>query len=291
MQNSRIPQVLSAGSHSKSDGACLLEVVSLMQGQVKTDWPSCVLPTLITIGQRMNDAIETDDERTELLLPYAAKLANTRPGTTGKLCFAEARVQIATVEWYYRTVLPLWCEFAGEAGFATRLRTLPDVVDGGQLHADVAAVMSQLYGAVAYSLQDAARRLSSDYAEAIAWLSLRGTARVSGCTGILTHCCRQLWQLTGTQSLEAMPYVSDATEEAELCRMRNATTWLAVDSNMPMLLIAKHAVANGETSKQYVTAVTAGEWPTGELRAASRAVWQTYPALLDKLLAAVASTT
>lgn len=74
---SRIPDhlpVLSSGTHlTPDDGACVMELVSVLAGEPFSDQPHCTDPTLATVARVVND--EMSDRARQTLIPLAADLA------------------------------------------------------------------------------------------------------------------------------------------------------------------------------------------------------------------------
>ena len=68
--------ILAAGRHREpGEGACLLELVSVLAGEPWTDRPRCVHPVLAAIARRVNDACS--DEGRDALVPCAVPLIGT----------------------------------------------------------------------------------------------------------------------------------------------------------------------------------------------------------------------
>jgi len=68
--------VLSAGAHAKpSDGACLMEYVSLLAGESWSDHPACTHPVLAAAARVINDRL--DDGNRHLLIPLIGRLMGT----------------------------------------------------------------------------------------------------------------------------------------------------------------------------------------------------------------------
>jgi hypothetical protein len=85
--------VLSAGRHlSPSEGACLMEVVSVAAGEPWSDSPTCTHPLLRHLAHQVNDAM-SDDGRGELipLVPRLARASGTGPEVHARLALACTR--------------------------------------------------------------------------------------------------------------------------------------------------------------------------------------------------------
>lgn len=69
-----IPDFIPTLSHGKhknpAEGACIMEMVAFLAGEVHTDHPQCVHPYLITFGINVNDFVSDDNRnRLALLIP------------------------------------------------------------------------------------------------------------------------------------------------------------------------------------------------------------------------------
>lgn len=68
---------LSAGKHhSPDDGACVMELASMLAGEKFSDHPRSVCPVLAVVLRGYNDG--ADDERRQDLYRYAAEVVGTR---------------------------------------------------------------------------------------------------------------------------------------------------------------------------------------------------------------------
>ncbi len=68
---------LSKGKHaSAAEGACVMELASMLAGEPFCDRPACVCPVLAGFLRAYNDRI--DDERRQDLYPYAAAVVGSR---------------------------------------------------------------------------------------------------------------------------------------------------------------------------------------------------------------------
>jgi hypothetical protein len=68
---------LSTGKHtSPEDGACVLELASMLAGGPFTDHPASVCPVIGSFLRAYNDSV--DDERRQDLYAYAAKIVGSR---------------------------------------------------------------------------------------------------------------------------------------------------------------------------------------------------------------------
>jgi hypothetical protein len=68
---------LSAGKHSSpQEGACVMELSSMLAGEQFTDHPACVCPVIGSFLRAYNDSV--DDHRRQDLYHYAAKVVRSR---------------------------------------------------------------------------------------------------------------------------------------------------------------------------------------------------------------------
>ena len=68
---------LSRGKHaSPEEGACVMELASMLAGEPFSDHPRSVCPVVAAVLRRYNDAL--DDRRRQDLYAYAAKVVGTR---------------------------------------------------------------------------------------------------------------------------------------------------------------------------------------------------------------------
>lgn len=70
---------LTCGSHrTPADGACVMELASMLAGEGFSDHPRAVCPVIAAFLRTYNDSI--DDDARQNLYPYAAKVVGTRGG-------------------------------------------------------------------------------------------------------------------------------------------------------------------------------------------------------------------
>jgi hypothetical protein len=68
---------LSPGKHySPDDGACVMELASMLAGEPFNDHPACVCPVLGSLLRSYNDSV--DDDARQDLYAYAARVVGTR---------------------------------------------------------------------------------------------------------------------------------------------------------------------------------------------------------------------
>jgi len=101
---------------------CVMEAISLLTGEQRTDNPACVAPSLIVMGIRLNDW--ATEEQRQTLKAFVARLI----GTAGDDA-AEDRRKYLCIDAAVREFAPLWLERAGLTEWARRLRGLPEIVD------------------------------------------------------------------------------------------------------------------------------------------------------------------
>ena len=70
---------LSKGKHiSPEDGACVMELASMLAGEPFSDHPACACPVIGSFLRAYNDSL--DDERRQDLYAYAARVVGSRAG-------------------------------------------------------------------------------------------------------------------------------------------------------------------------------------------------------------------
>jgi hypothetical protein len=70
---------LGKGKHSSpDDGACVMELASMLAGEAFTDHPECVCPAIGSFLRAYNDSV--DDVRRQDLYEYAARVVGSRRG-------------------------------------------------------------------------------------------------------------------------------------------------------------------------------------------------------------------
>jgi hypothetical protein len=71
---------LSAGKHSSPhEGACVMELASMLAGEQFTDHPACVCPVIGSFLRAYNDSV--DDDRRQDLYAYASRVVGSRAAT------------------------------------------------------------------------------------------------------------------------------------------------------------------------------------------------------------------
>ncbi|WP_233441923.1 hypothetical protein [Lentzea atacamensis] len=99
---SRVP-VLTKGWHrTPAEGCCLLELTSVLAGEVWSDRPACVHPVLACVARCVNDQSTTDGRRK--LLPLAVKMIGTdkAPAAEELVAHCVRRSGITARRWWPR---------------------------------------------------------------------------------------------------------------------------------------------------------------------------------------------
>ena len=85
---------LARGKHaSPSDGACVMELASMLAGESFDDHPSSVCPVIGMVLRAYNDGV--DDERRQDLYRWAAEVVEYRPYTSTDTNFSKLRQNLA----------------------------------------------------------------------------------------------------------------------------------------------------------------------------------------------------
>jgi hypothetical protein len=147
--------VLAKGGHaSPTEGACVMEAVSMLAQEPFTDEPECVCPTIRAFLINWNDSL--NDEDRQKLKPLIPLVVGTNQGEAMAL-----RRSYMVADWYVRTYLPAWLRLAKLDAEADAVASLPECSDKGSLKASETAVF--------------AARDKSEAAGAAAWDALRPT--------------------------------------------------------------------------------------------------------------------
>ena len=86
---------LSKGKHtSPEDGACVMELASMLAGEQFSDHPASVCPVIGSFLRAYNDSV--DDSRRQDLYAYASKVVGTRTSAEGQRLRAERLLEWAT---------------------------------------------------------------------------------------------------------------------------------------------------------------------------------------------------
>jgi hypothetical protein len=93
---------LSKGKHtSAEEGACVMELASMLAGEQFTDHPACACPVIGSFLRAYNDSI--DDDRRQDLYRYASQIVDTR----GSSRLQQARAE-RLFQWAYEMHLRRW---------------------------------------------------------------------------------------------------------------------------------------------------------------------------------------
>lgn len=117
--------LLRSGSHpNRSNGLCLMEVVSWVAGEPHSDRPTCACPVLAAFGRHLNDANwPSDQDRTDALKPAIALLVGSANPAREK-ARRYALVDLAVRKW-----APISMDHAKMPEQAAALRALTPIVD------------------------------------------------------------------------------------------------------------------------------------------------------------------
>jgi hypothetical protein len=86
---------LSKGKHtSPEDGACVMELASMLAGEQFSDHPASVCPVIGSFLRAYNDSV--DDGRRRDLYAYASKVVGTRTSAVGQRARAERLLEWAS---------------------------------------------------------------------------------------------------------------------------------------------------------------------------------------------------
>jgi len=101
---------LSKGKHaSPEDGACVMELASMLAGEPFTDHPASVCPVIGSLLRSYNDSI--DDDRRQALYEYASRIVGSRgsqrlqEARAGRLARWADEMQRTRRGWFLRTPL------------------------------------------------------------------------------------------------------------------------------------------------------------------------------------------
>jgi hypothetical protein len=102
---------LAKGKHQSAEqGACVMELASMLAGEPFTDHPQSVSAPIASFLRRYNDLL--DDRRRQDLYPYAAKVVGTARGTQVELARVRRLMAWAEEMWATRR-WPLRCRLGG----------------------------------------------------------------------------------------------------------------------------------------------------------------------------------
>ncbi len=190
------------GGHSTyAEGHCLMEVVAHLAGEEHSDQPQCACPVLSVAGRRLNDAISSDELRTELLGPVAPLLVGTR--ATPEVEHARS---LAWLDWLVREYTPTWLELVPALSeHAAALRALPVVDDGNAKAAGVAvrAARSAARSAAWSAARSPAWSPAWEAAGDAAWEAARSAARSAAWDGAVEAAVEAAGDAAGDAAVEA----------------------------------------------------------------------------------------
>jgi hypothetical protein len=110
---------LGRGRHADpSDGACLMELASLVAGEPWSDHPACVHPVLAAVARGVNDKIGDEDrDRLAPLVPYMIGTATNDPRTSARLMLLCAGAALARPD--VRDHVDICCQMEAARRMAT----------------------------------------------------------------------------------------------------------------------------------------------------------------------------
>ena len=121
---------LSAGEHPAPNGefmACVMEAAAYVAGEPWSDFPKCTCPVIASFLRIWNDRLQSDEDRTRLLLPLVPKII----GATGSPALEERRSLMAA-DWLVRVHTPVLFRLAGLRDQAATLEALPEITSADQ---------------------------------------------------------------------------------------------------------------------------------------------------------------
>ena len=143
------------GGHQPDEGRmCVMEAVAWVAGEPHSDTPSCTNPVVASFARALNDRVDDDALRTQLLAPLIPELLGhpaSNPEINRILAFKCA-------DYAVRQVAPRALESAKLPDEATTLRALAPVTDqtSAARAADAADAAAYAARAAAYAAADAA---------------------------------------------------------------------------------------------------------------------------------------
>ncbi|GLY46959.1 hypothetical protein Lesp01_06150 [Lentzea sp. NBRC 102530] len=98
---SRVPRLARGWHRTPADGCCLMELTSVLAGEVWSDRPACVHPVLACVARCVND--QSTEEGRRRLLPFATRVIGTREASTHRLVtHCTRRAGIVALRWWPR---------------------------------------------------------------------------------------------------------------------------------------------------------------------------------------------
>ncbi|WP_245777914.1 hypothetical protein [Lentzea xinjiangensis] len=99
---SRVPRLSKGWHRTPADGWCLMELTSVLAGEVWSDRPACVHPVLACVARCVNDRSSEDGRRE--LLPFATEVIGTEKAPAGPLvAHCVRRAGITAPRWWPRS--------------------------------------------------------------------------------------------------------------------------------------------------------------------------------------------
>ncbi|MFD4639869.1 hypothetical protein ACFWN2_21335 [Lentzea sp. NPDC058436] len=96
-----MPRLTRGWHQTPADGCCLMELTSLLAGEVWSDRPACVHPVLACVARCVND--QSTEEGRRRLLPFATRVIGTRKAHAERLVeLCTRRAGINAPRWWPR---------------------------------------------------------------------------------------------------------------------------------------------------------------------------------------------
>jgi hypothetical protein len=116
----QVPSRIARGDRLSDDAVCVMQAVAQLAGEPRTDHPICCSSLLTEFAISLNDAIQDDGRRTQLLRPLVPMLVDTR---------ASAQVDLVrsymALDWLVREYVPAWLDLVPALRVvAARLRSV-----------------------------------------------------------------------------------------------------------------------------------------------------------------------
>lgn len=110
----RTPLMIGCHSHP-SNGACALELISMMMDEPFSDRPRCVCEVIANFVRRWNDRIFDTQERNRLLKPLLIQIIDSNQGIA-----VAVRRKMMIRTWLAYEVALIWQKFAVDAGIVVQ---------------------------------------------------------------------------------------------------------------------------------------------------------------------------
>jgi len=140
---------LGRGSHEAGDGACLMEMTSLLAGEKHGARPACACPVITAFAVRLNDGMP--DDLRQMLKPYAPAFIGTRDGHEKERCvyLAMRAVTVFAPFWLRLTGKPELIAHARACEAATTLPEARHRIAKARVAAPAAAVVAAVVACTA----------------------------------------------------------------------------------------------------------------------------------------------